>query len=247
MPLPARIACAIMDTVLGRLTLLFMTGAVGDLAIARQAAAQMLAAYNIETEEELRLAAEIISLGFHVLEALSQAADPDLSLNQVIRLRGSAVSLSRESHKFQRKLDQLQRDRRAGVPAQSAEAQAEIPSQPSDTSPSRPQIDKAIGLIEFAREAIESATKNGGMTWTQSLHQRQTAKRIADKLIRKEAEHARRSAQSNPPKPNARALDAPTLNPPTPNPPTLNAPVLDARVAFAAMAAEHAAQAVPVV
>jgi hypothetical protein len=241
MPLPARIACAIMDTVLGRLTLLFMTGAVGDLAVARQAAAQMLAAYNVETEEELRLAAEIISLGLHVLEALSQAADPDLSLNQVIRLRGSAVSLSRESHKFQRKLDQLQRDRRTGIPAQSAEPQAEIPTQGSDATPTRPQIDKAIGLIEFAREAIESATKNGGMTWTQSLHQRQTAKRIADKLIRKEAEQVRRSARSNPSILDARALDAPTLNPPA-----QEAPIPDARVAFAAMAAEHAAQAVPV-
>jgi hypothetical protein len=201
------IDAAVVDTILGRLALLFLTGALGDLTVARHAASQMLAAYNIETEEELRRAAEIISLGCHVLEALSQATDPGMSFNQVLRLRGSAVSLSRESHKFQRKLDQLQRDRRAGVSAQSAEVQAKTPTLPSGTTPSRPQIDEAIGLIEFAREAIESATKNGGMTWTQSLQQRHTATRIANNVKKTQAELARRSAW-----PTAPEMSAPIAN-----------------------------------
>jgi hypothetical protein len=82
MSLASLLPSVILDTVLGRLALLFLTGAVGDLTAARRAAGQMLAAYHPGTEDELRLAAEIISFSFHALEALSQAADPDLSLNQ---------------------------------------------------------------------------------------------------------------------------------------------------------------------
>src|ERR1700687_1457880 len=78
---------AILDTVLGRLAILFLSGANGDLTAARQAAAQMLVSYPPETEDELRLAAEIISFSFHALEALSQAATPDMPLNKVLRLR----------------------------------------------------------------------------------------------------------------------------------------------------------------
>jgi hypothetical protein len=189
MPLPALILPAILDTVLGRLALLFLTGAGGDLATARHAASQMLAAYNVESPNELRLAAEIMSFGFHALEALSQAAAPGLPLTKILRLRGSAVSLSREAHKAQRKLDQLQRDRRAGIPAQPVENVAA----PPDTAPTRPQIDKALALIEATREAMTSAAKNGGQTWTQSYQQRLTAKRIADNLKKNQAAHARQT------------------------------------------------------
>ena len=106
------IAQAIVETILTRLATLFLIGANGDAAAARDAARQMLASYDIQTEEELYLVAEIISFGFHALEALGQAAAPDLSLNKKLRLRGSAVSLSREGHKAQRRLDRLQRARR---------------------------------------------------------------------------------------------------------------------------------------
>jgi hypothetical protein len=172
--------------VLGRLALLFLSGAKGDLAAARHAAAHMLAAYGPETEDELRLAAEIISFSLHSLDALSQAATPDMPLTKILRLRGGAVSLSRESHKSQRKLDQLQRDRRAGTLIQAPPAEA--PQQ--STEPSRPQIDKALALIEATSEAMTSAAKNAGKTWTQSYHQRQTAKRIAENLKKNQAAYA---------------------------------------------------------
>ena len=67
-----------------------------------------------ETEEELRLAADIIGFGFHALDALGQAMAPDLPLKDVLSLRGSAVNLNRQSHRSQRKLDQLRRDRPGG-------------------------------------------------------------------------------------------------------------------------------------
>src|SRR5476649_2930005 len=152
MSLPATIAPAILDTVVGRLAVLFLTGAAGDMTAAREAARQMLAAHNAETLGELTLAAEVISLQLHTLEALSYAADPQLSLNNILRLRGSAVSLSRESHKAQRKLDQLQAARRAGTTAPTTE----VPT------PTLPAVGNALELIETARDAIQIAAKTGG-------------------------------------------------------------------------------------
>ena len=194
MSLPTKIVQTILDTVIGRLTLLFLTAANGDQTAAREAASQMLAAHNAETPDELGLAAEIVSLQLHTLEALSYAADPDLSLNNILRLRGGAVSLSRESHKARRKLDQLQRARRAGTTVQPAEAQP-APAPAPVSAPPQPQIDNALGLIEAARQAIETAKKTGGQTWTQSFQKRQMAKRIADNSKKKQAEHANRTAQ----------------------------------------------------
>jgi hypothetical protein len=200
MSFPATIAQATLDTVIGRLALLFLTGACGDMVAARYAASQMLAAYNAETPDELGLAAEIVSLQMHTLEALSDASDPELSLNKVLRLRGGAVSLSRESHKARRTLDQLQRARRAGVTAQPAEVQSEAaqpqPAQPQPV-PAEPKIDNALSLIEVAREAIQTAQKSSGQNWSQSLQKRMTAKRITDTLKKKQAEHAALAAHSN--------------------------------------------------
>jgi hypothetical protein len=174
------IAQAILDTVIGRLALLFLSGAAGDMTAAREAARQILAAHGPETPNELTLAAEIVSLQLHTLEALSYAADPDLPLNKVVRLRGSAVSLSRESHKAQRKLDQLQSARRAGLA---------VPSESPQPQPAR--IDNALGLIEAARVAIETAKKTGGHNWSQSLQKRMTAQRMAEKMKKKQAEYVR--------------------------------------------------------
>src|SRR5450432_500858 len=117
----ATLPAAILETILTRLAVLFLTGAAGDLIAARHAAAHMLGAYHPETEDEYRLAANIVGFSFQSLEALSQSAAPDLPITRVLRLRGSAVSLSRESHKAERRLDQLQKARRQGIPAQPAE------------------------------------------------------------------------------------------------------------------------------
>jgi hypothetical protein len=186
MSLPTTLPAAILDTILGRLALLFLSGAAGDLTAARHAAARMLASYHPETEDELRLAANIISFSFHALEALSQAATPDMPLTRILRLRGSAVSLSRESHKAQRRLDQLQKARRDGLQAQP---EATTTPQP-ETEPSRPQIDKAVALIEATRQAIETTGKNGAPTWSKSYQQNQNAKRIAENLKKNQAAHA---------------------------------------------------------
>ena len=174
---------AVLETILTRLAALFLTGAAGDMTAAREAAAQMLSAYHPETEDELRLAANVISFSFQALEALGQAATPDMPLTRTLRLRGSAVSLSRESHKAQRRLDKLQTARRAGIPAEPS----------PNTAQPEPKIEKALDLIEDTR-TIAAAAKTRGLTWTQAYEQRQRDLRIAASLKRAEA---RVAAQAN--------------------------------------------------
>ena len=190
---------AIVQTVLDRLAILFLAGAAGDIAHARAATAQMLADYGPRNRQELRLAAEIISFSFHALEALSQAATPGMSLTRVLRLRGSAVSLSRESHKAQRRLDQLQRARQTGdavAPAPESAAAQPAAAEPSlqndaqpDTQPARPRVERAIQLVEQTREclaqaatpAANQAVDGTAQTWTQAYQQRQRDRRLANK------------------------------------------------------------------
>jgi hypothetical protein len=171
MSIPTTITPAIVDTILEHLAPHFLLGAGNDLLTARQAASQMLAAYAVETDEELRLAAEVVSFGFHALEALSEAAAADLSLNKKLRLRGSAVSLSREAHKSQRKLDQLQRARLTA----SRQPEAQPP-------PLQPQ--------GVTREPIQTSTQKGGpKLHTPSRQQRRAARRIGEIANRNAAHH----------------------------------------------------------
>jgi len=161
---------AILDTILANLTLIFLAGAQGDETAARNAAAQMLAAYSPETAAELRLAANIVSFSFHALEALSQSATPDMPLTRVLRLRGSAVSLSRESHKAERRLEQVQKGRRDGIPAQS-----------EPVVQSTPVADKALDLIADTR-IVTAAAQQTQQTWTQAYRQRQRDQNLAKRL-----------------------------------------------------------------
>ncbi|MEA2770315.1 MAG: hypothetical protein QOD93_3277 [Acetobacteraceae bacterium] len=173
--LPTTLPPAILETVLTRLAALFLTGADGNTTAARHAAAQMLAAYHPQTTNELRLAAAIIGFSFQALEALAQAATPDMSLTRILRLRGSAVSLSRESAKAERRLGQLQT-----APQQPIQAQQAEPDQ------SEPRIDKALALIQDTRK-VAAAAKANNLTWTQAHEQRQRDIRIAASLKRAEA------------------------------------------------------------
>jgi hypothetical protein len=177
MALPTTLPAAIVETILTHLAGLFLAGAAGDPDAARHAAAQMLGSYHPETEDELRLAANVVGFSFHALEALGQAAAPDLPITRILRLRGSAVSLSRQSQNAERRLVQLQTARRKALPA-AAETRAEpVQSEPGTEA------------------ATASATgKTRDLTWTQAYEQRQRETRIAASLKRAEA---RVTAQSN--------------------------------------------------
>ena len=196
-----KLPAAIVDTILTRLAALFLSGAAGDVAAARQAAAQMLAAYRPETEDEFRLAAQIISFSFHVLEALAQAADPNLPINRVLRLRSGAVSLSRESDKAQRRLDQLQTARRTDI---SPPAPQVKPIQ-AEPEVAEPKIEKALNLIQDTR-AVADVAKSSGQTWNQTNEERERDRRIAASLQRAEARvAAMAAAQAGTVPTNARA------------------------------------------
>jgi hypothetical protein len=165
MTLPATLPPALLETILTRLARLLLAGANGIETAARQAAMATLASYQPATATELRLAANIVSFSLHALEALSQAADPDQSLTKILRLRGSAVSLSRESHKAERRLEQLQQARHAGQPE---------PQIPEPITP--PKIEKAITLIEATRQTATPPI------WSKAYRQQQAARRITENL-----------------------------------------------------------------
>jgi hypothetical protein len=170
MSLNPNLPVAILNTILARLALLFLSGAADNTAAARDAAIRMLAEYQPETEDELRLAAQIVGFSFHALAALGQATAADIPLNRVLRLRGSAVSLSRESHKAQRRLDLIQDARRAQPDATPQPAPPEPPA----------RIENAIALIEETGK-VQAVAKATGLTWSQAFRQRARDQRLAEK------------------------------------------------------------------
>jgi hypothetical protein len=187
MSLNANLPAAILDTILARLAMLFLAGAADNTAVARDAALRMLAEYQPETGDELRLAAQIVGFSFHALAALGQAMAPDMPLNRVLRLRGSAVSLSRESHKAQRRLDLIQNARRT---------QPDATPQPAPPEPS-PRIENAIALIEETGK-VQAVAKAMGMSWSQAFRQRARDQRLAEKLKKQQIADAARIVAASP-------------------------------------------------
>jgi len=181
MSLATSIPAAIFETIVGNLVRLFLTGTGGDPVAAHRAASHMVAVHHPETEDELYLAADIVSFGFHALNALGQAAEPDLPLTRQLRLRGSAVSLSRQSHKARHKLEQLQKLRMAGVAVQPSEA----PDPPQEPVP--PPVEQPAS---FARPAPPIVARTGGQNWSKGYQQREAARRITENLRKNQASAA---------------------------------------------------------
>jgi hypothetical protein len=151
------IAPAFLEEVLRFLAPLFIAGANGEPAAARQAALSALAAYDPRTEQELRLAAQITSLGFSALEALAQSMNPDLSVNAVLRLRGNANALHRSAHQCERVLDRLCKERLAAVARQPdipAQAAVQDDIEPSAAEPASPAA-SVTGLSRQQRRELE--------------------------------------------------------------------------------------------
>lgn len=206
-------APAILDTLLDHMAPLFLSGSRGDLPAARHAASGALAAYGAETEEELRLAAEVLSFSLHALESLGQAAAPDLPLTKVLRLRGGAVNLNRAAHRSQRKLDGVLRERRNAGPAEAApEADATPPRSgyaapaadaPPDDPAAEPGGGAAPALRAFTRDVPEAGGRNGDRSWTLAHQKRLASRRIIETFRRKQVEHDRQEAANAAPAPAA--------------------------------------------
>lgn len=166
---------AILRTILGSLASLFLPAAGGDRTEAHRAACHTIARHDPQTEEEYRLAAQIEMFGHQALQALALAADPNLPLGRVLRLRGSAVSLSRESHKAQRRLAQVQKARRLGAPS---EAQPSANLVTPNVLPTNRTAEKAMVLIAETT-TVKAAAVAVGVSWTHAYRQRQREQRLA--------------------------------------------------------------------
>ncbi len=203
--LAALVPAGLLDLLLGRLALFFLTNVGDDLAAARDTAAHMLLGFDPRTEDELHLAAEVVSFSFHALEALGQAVDPALSLNQKLRLRTGAVSLNRESHKSRRQLEQIQKARRAhdalcndndalcsdidrtGMPPQpQVVAPAATSTPPTCSPPASPAIKAALdAALQPNPVGLGPARQMG----TLGNEKRQRAMQIAENLRRNQLAH----------------------------------------------------------
>jgi hypothetical protein len=111
---------ALLEMFVSFLLPLLLPAAGGDHAAARAAALELLAEYHPRTARELDLAAEAVANSLKSLTMLAQSAEPGLSqaaLNDTLKW---ATSLSREGHRAQRRLDQMQRARRAAAKGELA-------------------------------------------------------------------------------------------------------------------------------
>src|SRR3954464_2071794 len=89
----------LLDLVITLLTPMFLAAAEGNLAFARQAAAETLNAYRTETQSDLITVAKIIGFGLAALVALSLSMADDLPLPTVLRLHASASASDRSEHR----------------------------------------------------------------------------------------------------------------------------------------------------
>jgi hypothetical protein len=163
------ITAVILEKILAFLAPLFLDPASGDTAAARETVRALLAEHTPRTDRELRRAALIIAFDFGALDALSRSVADDLSLNQVLRLRGNANALNRASLQNQKALDALQ----------------QLEAEPEEAEPDLPASLEPAELASFARAAVPM-----------SRQQRRLADRQAEKARQRQQEQARRDERA---------------------------------------------------
>ncbi|HET6607006.1 MAG TPA: hypothetical protein VFG62_10075 [Rhodopila sp.] len=164
---------ALLKTILGQIATLLLDGASGDRKAAWLAAVETIRAHDPQTEQELRLAARIVAFSLQAGEALAQAADPNMPLTRVLRLRTGAVSLSREAEKAERRLEKLREARLRGLP------------EDSEPLPEPQRAGKTTELIDDNRKVAAYARANG-LSWTEALKQRRREQRLAERHRKQE-------------------------------------------------------------
>lgn len=198
------VTAAVLDKIIGFLAPLFLEAPEGDITAARETAQATLASYEARNNRELRLAALAIAFGFGALDALSRAADRDMALNQVMRLRGNANALNRAAVQNENRLEKLRRQ-----PAEDPAAEPE----PDAADEQLPASSATPDLIAFACSALTSmmgratpATPQPALQATPqaapraaplSRQQRRAAERQAEKVRRSLAEAARLAERAN--------------------------------------------------
>jgi hypothetical protein len=158
----------VFEKIIAFLAPLFLDTAAGDIVAARQAASASLAAYGTLNDRQARLAALSIAFSFGALDALSRAADRDLPISHVIRLRGNANALNRAAHQNEIRLDK-----------RTAQPEAVAP----DEAAALPASSGIEDLMEFVRPAAPAPAM--------SRQQRRFAERQEEKRQQREQEAAR--------------------------------------------------------
>ncbi|MFO1023707.1 MAG: hypothetical protein U1E70_00870 [Acetobacteraceae bacterium] len=108
-----------------------------DAAAARTSALAMLAEYDPRTMMELRLAGEIIGLSLNAMQAQGDAAQPDMTMAQRSDARRWAGAFTRTGLAAQRRLEAMQKARRAGADS-GTDAAAPITASPRAVAEAEP-------------------------------------------------------------------------------------------------------------
>lgn len=188
---------------------LFLIPGISDLAAARDTAASTLASYGARTDRELRFSALSIAFGLGALEALSKAADPDLPLNHMLRLRGNANALNRAAQQNEARLEKLQKQPPIAAAAEDLEEAPEgapggVPEEAmmeafANALPANilPASSDPADLLAFVRAQVKSMMSAPDPTSAPvmplSRQQRRAAERKAEKIRQRQQEEARRA------------------------------------------------------
>jgi hypothetical protein len=188
---PATITAAVLEKILCFLAPLFLGMGTDGIVAAREAASATLASHGARTDRELRLAALIVAFGFGALDALSRATDPELALNQVLRLRGNASALNRAAQQNETRLEKLLK-------------QPEVEVSPTEAALDEPEATLPASivtadLLTFARSRLNSMLSTAvpaaaAVSVTPlSRQQRRAAERKAEKARHRQQEDAKRA------------------------------------------------------
>ena len=187
---PATITTAVFEKIIAFLAPLFLIQGTSDIAPAREAAEATLASYGARTDRELRFAALSIAFGLGALDALSQAASPDLALNHVLRLRGNANALNRAAQQNETRLEKLQKQPPIVETGESSEA-----ATTDSLADSLPTSSETADLLAFVRAKVASMmpAPAPATVFPLSRQQRRAAERKAEKTRQRQQEEARRA------------------------------------------------------
>jgi hypothetical protein len=195
------VTAPVLERILTLLAPLFLSAAGGSVEAARNAASALLASYEPRTNRELRFAALAIAFSFGALDALSRSADPELTLNQVLRLRGNANALNRAAQQNETRLE-----KRSPQPEEAAvEAFSALPASS--------EIEDLVALVRPTAAAPAVSRQQRRFLERREEKQRQReqeAARLDERVAKRLAEKAEAAARlSASPEPQARLSASP--------------------------------------
>jgi len=177
----------LMALITALLAPMFLGVSAGDIALARIAATETVAAYRARNHADLLAVAQIIAFGLAALGSLSLSLADDISLPMALRLRGNANACNRSAEQSRRTLAKsLANDHAPTAPEPDTP-----PALPETEATPEPEPDRLLSLAaerELAAEAqarLRTTQENAGPTPVQPLVPTQsTAPTTAEKRHR---------------------------------------------------------------